>query len=133
MNYKLIYINKVGYDYKGMGTYEFIFCDDTIDLADVFGNGWESFPAEGSAQPPWEDCISKVGTIKCKDNNLEVVQDSQFFAVADAKDNIICLGYELIDETFSLGTRLVFHFGEDASSVENKLGLRKLKLKYEDE
>ena len=133
MNYKLIYINRMGFNHRGLATYEFIFCDDTIvELIDVWGEGWEIEPADGNAQPPEIECIAKVGTILCKDYELEVAHDSQFYSLADAKDGIICLGYELIDDTFQFSKRLVFHFGEELTSIEEKLKQRKLKLTYED-
>mgnify|MGYP001612484586 CR=1 FL=1 len=132
MDYKLIYINKMGFNHKGMATYEFIFCDDSTDLADVWGEGWENEPADGVAQPPDQHCIAKVGLIQCKDYELEVAHDSYYYSLSDAKDGIICLGYELIDETFQFAKRLVFHFGEDIKNIEAKLKERKLKLTYED-
>lgn len=131
MDYKLIYINKVGWNHRGMAEYEFIFSDDSINLDDVWGESWETTPAQGSAQPPDIECISKVGVIKCKDYELEVVHDSQYYSLSDAKDGIICLGYELIDETFTSWPRLVFHFGDTLKDVETKLGLRKLTLIYD--
>lgn len=131
MKYNLIYINKIGFNFKGEATYEFIFSDSSIALDDVWGDDWETTPAAGSAQPPDIECISKVGIIKCKEYELEVIHDSQYYSLSDAKDNIVCLGYELIDDTFVSYPRLVFQFGEDLDSVEQKLSLRKLKLSYE--
>lgn len=132
MEYKLIYINKLGFNYKGHGTYEFIFSDDTIDLDDVWGQDWEAIPAESSAQPPDIECISKVGVLNCKDYELDVAHSSMFFGICDAKDDVIALAWEIIDEGFdSTLTRLVFRFGEDLKSVEAKLKKRKLSLVYE--
>ena len=133
MEYKLIYVNKLGFNYKGNSTYEFIFADDTIDLQeDVWGEGWIDIPAESSAQPPDIDCISKVGVLECKDYELDVAHDSLFFGLCDAKDDVIALAWEMIDEDFDRNTnRLVFRFGEDLKSVETKLKKRKLSLTYE--
>lgn len=133
MDYKLIYVNKLGFNYKGHGTYEFIFADDTIDLNDdVWGEGWEYTPAESSAQPPDEECISKVGVLHCKDYELDVAHNSLFFSMADAKHDVIALAWELIDDEFDSNLiRLVFRFGEDLKSVEAKLKKRKLSLTYE--
>lgn len=132
MDYKLIYINKLGFNYKGHGTYEFIFCDDTIDLDDVWGQDWEAVPAESCAQPPDIECISKVGVLQCKDYELDVAHDSLFFGLCDAKDDVIALAWEVIDEEFDANlTRLVFRFGEDLKTVEAKLKKRKLSLTYE--
>lgn len=133
MDYKLIYINKVGHNYKGMATYEFIFCDDSITLDDVWGDGWEASPAQYECQPPDIECISKVGVIQCKDYNLMVAHESEYFSLSDCKDGIFALGYEIIDEMFTNWPRLVFQFGESLPSVEAKLKKRRLTLKYEAE
>lgn len=130
MIYKLIYVNKLGFNYKGMGTYEFLFCDDTIDLDDVWGEGWEAIPAESMAQPPDIECVIKAGTLQTKDYELEVAHDSMFFGLCDAKDDVIALAWESIDENFDKN-RLVFRFGESLESVETKLGKRKLNITYE--
>jgi len=131
MDFKLIYINRLGTNYKGDTSYEFIFCNDSIDLDDVWGDNWEISPADGYSYPPDEQCIHKVGLIKCRDYNLEVAHESQYFSLADAKDNIIPLGYEIIDEDFNNFPRLVFHFGESIKAIEDKLKLRKIKMEYE--
>lgn len=133
MKYKLIYVNTLGFDYRGNASYEFIFCDDTVDLNDVWGEGWDEIPADGNASPPELDSISKVGILKCKDYTLECVTSSISFGVCDAKDGIIALAWEAIDENFdSSKTRLVFKYGDDLDHIEHLLKLRKLKLIYED-
>lgn len=134
MEYSLIYINKVGYDYKGSATYEFIFADETVDLEDdVWGEGWEVTPAVYECQPPWEECVSKVGVIKCKDYNLMVAHESEYYSLSDCKDGIIALGYELIDDMFVSYPRLVFHFGESIGSIEDKLKKRNLTLIFDED
>ena len=55
----LIYINGMGPNYKGDNIYEFIFSDTTED---VWGENWESKPANGYPLPPDAEYIKKVGT-----------------------------------------------------------------------
>jgi len=132
MKYKLIYINKQGYNWEGYGTYEFIFCDDTTELEDVWGDGWESTPADGMAYPPDVDCVAKVGVLLAKDYELGVAHQSQTFGLCDVKDGVLALGWEEIDENFSLSNqRLVFKFGDSLTDIEAQLSKRKLQLKYE--
>lgn len=132
MNYRLIYVNKQSYNWQGYATYEFIFCDDSCDINDVYGDGWEAPQAEGVAQPPDEDYVSKVGIVKLRDYEMEVVQDSIYFGVCDAKDGVIALAWEKIDDNFIQGEkRLVFNYGQSLNDVEELLDCRNLELKYE--
>ena len=59
MNY-LIYVNGLGPNYKGDNIYEFIF-GDTLE---VFGENWESKPANGYPSPPDLEYISKNPRVK---------------------------------------------------------------------
>ena len=52
----LIYINGMGPNYKGDNIYEFIFSDTTED---VWGENWESKPANGYPLPPDAEYIKK--------------------------------------------------------------------------
>lgn len=133
MEYKLIYVNKVGFSVGGSATYEFVFCDDSVDLEDVWGDGWEAVPAEGQAQPPDEESIAKIGVLKLKEYELEVAHESMTFGLCDVKDDVVALAWEAIDENFSAkNVRLVFKFGDLLTDIEAKLKKRNLELKYED-
>lgn len=132
MGYELIYVNRLGYNYRGDATYEFIFADDTVHLEDVWGEGWIERPADGRAQPPEIECISKVGVLKCKDYDLGVTNDSIEFGLCDAKDGIVALAWEAIDEEFDpKKQRLVFKFGDELGAIEKLLKKRKLEMTYE--
>ena len=132
MDYKLIYVNKMGFNHRGYATYEFIFCDENTDLNDIWGDGWESVPAEGVAQPPYLDDVAKAGIVQLKDYELDVAHNSITFGMCDVKDNVTALAWEVIDEDFVAGKqRLVFQFGESIIDVEKKLKSRNLKLIYE--
>ena len=128
MNY-LIYINGLGPNYKGDNIYEFIF-SDTLD---VFGENWDSKPANGYPLPPDIEYIKKVGTLMNEEVVFDLVQDSDVFSIMDSMDNVISLGWEKEneDKDFSSIKRMVFHFGETEESVKNKLYERDIVLQFE--
>jgi len=114
----LIYVNRVGKDYKGKFIYEFIF-NDTIKGVD--GEEWDTYPASGRPHAPHDIHIKKVGRIE-SDLNLNVIQESDTFAVWDAVDGVISLAYENINAYDSYPEhRLNFRYGEEFSEVEAKL------------
>ncbi len=128
---RLIYINGMGPNFRGDNIYEFIF-SDTLE---VFGENWESKPANGYPLPPDIEYIKKVGTLVNEEIVFDLVQDSDVFSVIDSMDNVIALGWE--KETneidFSLTKRLVFHFGDTEEDVKNKLYERDIVLQFEKE
>lgn len=127
---KLIYINGLGPNYKGDNIYEFIF-SDTIE--DVWGENWESKPANGYPLPPDIEYIKKVGVLRNGEITLELVQDSDVFSIIDATDDVIALGWEKeIDGIdFSIIKRLVFKFGQTEEEVKDKLYERDIVLEFE--
>jgi len=123
----LIYINHIGEDYKGNYLYEFIFSNTIVD---VDGEGWDFYPASRRPQPPNESFIKRVGRLET-DLKLDVIQNSDSFAVWDAVDDVIALGWENLDDyDVYPDSRLNFKFGEEMSLVENKLYERDLILNY---
>lgn len=128
---RLIYINGMGPNFRGDNIYEFIF-SDTLE---VFGENWESKPANGYPLPPDMEYIKKVGTLVNENVVLELVQDSDVFSVIDSMDNVIALGWEkeTDDIDFSLIKRLVFQFGDTEEDVKNKLYERDIVLQFEKE
>ena len=129
MNF-LIYVNELGPNYKGDNIYEFIFSDD---LEEVFGENWESSPANGNPLPPDLEHIKKVGVLKNDQITLSVIQNSDYFTMLDSIDGIIALAYEneTNDVDFSRQKRLVFSYGEPEESVKNKLYERDFVLEFE--
>ena len=130
MNY-LIYINGMGPNYKGDNIYEFIF-SDTLE---VFGENWESKPANSYPSPPDMEYIKKVGTLINEEIAFDLVQNSDVFSVIDSMDGVLALGWEKENDEkdFSLIKRLVFQFGETEESVKNKLYERDIVLQFEKE
>jgi hypothetical protein len=87
----LIYINGMGPNYKGENIYEFIF-SDSID--EVWGENWESKPANGYPSPPDVEHVKKVGVLTNGEITLELVQESDVFSIQDAIDGLLALGWE---------------------------------------
>lgn len=123
----LIYINKIGKDYKENYLYEFIF-SNTID--DIDGDDWDTFPASGRPSAPHEHFIKKVGRLE-SEIIFDVIQDSDTFAVWDAIDGVIALAWENINEYDSYpDKRICFRFGETIAEVEEKLYEKDLILQF---
>lgn len=123
----LIYINMVGKDYKGNLLYEFIFSDT---LENVDGEEWDTYPASGRPEPPHDNFIKKVGRLE-SELNLDVIQNSDTFALWDAVDGVIALAWENINAYDSYPEkRLCFKFGEPIQEVESKLYENDLILQY---
>jgi len=123
----LIYINVVGKDYKGNHLYEFIFSDT---LKNIDGEEWDCIPASGRPLPPNEKFIKKVGSL-VSELKLDTVQESDTFAVWDAVDGVIALGWENMNAYESYPeNRISFKFGEEIKIVEEKLYEKDLILNY---
>lgn len=117
----LIYINELGLDYKGQKQYEFIFSKhEEIEVDE-----WFIIPASASSQPKSPDVmyIDLVGLLKDTDLDLELIQNSDYFGVIDAVDNVVSLGWEkyVINQERE---RLTFKFGESIDSVNKKIRSR---------
>lgn len=127
---RLIYVNELGPNYKGDNIYEFIFSD----VEEVWGDEWDAEPASGRPSPPNIEYIKKVGVLRNSDIELHLVQNSDFFSVYDAVEDVIALGWEKSDSEFVVDEnyqRLVFRYGESVKSVEDKLYERDIVLSYE--
>jgi hypothetical protein len=126
----LIYINIIGKDYTGKYIYEFIFSDSKSTLKDIDGEEWDTYPASGRPEPPYEKFISNVGRLEAE-IRFDVIQNSDTFAVWDAVDDVIALGWEYINAYDAYPEkRLNFKFGEPVEEVEAKLYEKDLILNY---
>lgn len=121
----LVFINELGPNFRGDNIYEFIFSD----IDDVYGEDWDSETANGKPTPPHVEFIKRVGVLKNSEIELELIQNSDFFGMYDAVDGVIALGWEK-PENYE-GKRLVFHFGDELETVENKLYEKDIVLKWE--
>ena len=120
----LIYVNGLGPNYKGDNLYEFIFSDKI----DVWGESWDNKPSNGYPQPPELKYIKKVGVLRDTNVKLELIQNSDFFSMIDAIDDIIALAWESDDENQK---RMVFRFGTSEQEIKDKLYERDLILEFE--
>ncbi len=121
----LIYVNGLGPNYKGDNLYEFIFSDSL----DVWGDNWESKPSNGYPSPPELKHIKKVGVLRNTDVKLELIQNSDFFCMIDAMDDVVALAWE--PDEVQGQKRMVFRFGEQEQDIKNKLYERDLILEFE--
>lgn len=121
---QLIFVNGLGPNYKGDNLYEFIF-SDTLD---VWGESWESKPSNGYPTPPELKYIKKVGVLRNTDIKLDLIQNSDFFSMVDAIDDVVALAWESDDENKK---RLVFRFGQTEQEIKDKLYERDLILEFE--
>jgi hypothetical protein len=121
----LIYVNGLGPNYKGDNLYEFIFSDSL----DVWGESWESKPSNGYPTPPELKYIKKVGVLRNTDIKLELIQNSDFFSMIDAIDDVVALAWETDEENGQ--KRLVFRFGMTEQEIKDKLYEKDLILEFE--
>ena len=122
---KLVFINFVGTNFKGINIYEFLF--HYGDVKYVSGEDWDSYPADGNPQPPIEyvNAAYKFET----DINFELIQDHESFDMDDCKDGVISMAWEDVkDLDVEVHKRMFFSYGEDKQSVEIKLYERDLYL-----
>jgi hypothetical protein len=122
---KLIYVNGLGPNYKGDNLYEFIFSDSL----DVWGEFWESKPSNGYPTPPELKYIKKVGVLRNTDIKLELIQNSDFFCMIDAIDDVVALAWETDEENGQ--KRMVFRFGMTEQEIKDKLYEKDLILEFE--
>ena len=127
---KLLFINELGPNYKNENTYEFIFGEN---VEEIWGDEWDARPAHGKPGPPELQYIKTVGVLNNTKVTLDLVQNSDYFSMEHALDNVIALGWETYEEDYENGEeeRLVFHFGEDLKSVNDKLYARDIILKFD--
>jgi hypothetical protein len=132
MDLKLIYINKIGTNFKGEHMFEFLFSDRT-------DHDWDEEWYESSVitdmndlTPP-QSYIKSVGFLQTDELDLELVQESGVFQVYNAVEGIIALGWEKLDDEEEVDEdmpRLVFKFGDHKTEVEAKLLTLDLVLNY---
>ena len=126
----LVFINRIGQNWKGNYVYEFLFSDI---LEDIEGDGWDSYPSSGNPDSPEEKFIKKSGTLTTT-LKLDLVKDSDSFAMWDAVDGIIALAWENMEGYDEYPEkRLFFSIGEPISSVEDKLYEKDMVIKYDKE
>lgn len=128
----LIYINKIGTNFKGEHIFELLFSDKTNYDWD---ESWyeSSVVTDKNDLTPDPSFIKLVGGLKTSELDLELIQNSGVFQIYNAVEGIIALGWEkLQDDQEYPEERLVFRFGETKKSVEEKLYSLDLVLNYDE-
>jgi hypothetical protein len=130
-NSYLIYVNKIGTNFKGEHMFEFLFSDKTDWDWD---ESWyeSSVITDKNDLTPEPNFIKLVGNLRTSELDLELVQNSGVFQIYNAVEGIIALGWEKLedsDEDYP-EERIVFRFGETQASVEDKLYSMDLVLNY---
>jgi hypothetical protein len=129
---KLIYINKIGTNYKGEHMFEFLF-SDRID------HDWDEEWYESSVVTDMSDLtpppsfVKSVGFLQTNELDLELVQESGIFQIYNAVEGIIALGWEKLNDEDEVNDdipRLVFKFGDHKTEVEAKLLTLDMELDY---
>ena len=124
---KLIYINFVGKDFRGMNIYQFLYT--TQDLKKVTGEDWDSYPAAGNPQSP-VDFVDEAYTLETE-MTLELIQNHDSFDMMDCQHGVIALAWEddkeYDDDVYE--KRLFFSYGEEQEDVKLKLYARDIHLK----
>ena len=127
---KLVYINKIGKNWKGNYIYEFLFSDI---VKDIDGEGWDSYPSSGNPEPPEGRFIKETGLLNTT-LKLDLVQESDSFAMWDAVDGVVAMAWENMEGYDEYPEkRLFFSFGEDIESVNDKLYEKDIVLNYNKE
>ena len=119
----LVFVNGLGPNYKGNKIYEFVFSSSL----EIWGDDWDSEPANGNPTPPDTEEIKKVGVLNRDGIDMELIQNSDFFCMKDAIDNVVALAWENDSDK---DERLVFHFGMTEQQVKDKLYEKDIILEF---
>lgn len=137
---KLIYILKVGYNSKNEGIFEFIFSYNETNIDEGMW-GWDLVPACNYAEPPSDDYVDLVVSLKTKDFNLFCLHEAVDREYMHGYHTIHALAYEIdvenpdiedgYDKLFDNDDLplLVFHYGMTLKQIKDLLYVRKLILR----
>lgn len=141
---KLIYVLKIGYNYKREGQYQFIFSTDETNI-DPEGWLWDIEPACDNADAPTEDYVDEVFNLTTKSFDLFCLHEAVDRPYMHGYNLIHCLAYEIEyegeedDNAFNQYEQmfnddddtplLVFHYGMTLKAVTDKLYEKKIILK----
>ena len=119
----LVFVNGLGSNYRGNKIYEFIFSDSK----EVWGDDWDTVPANGNPTSPNINEIKKVGVLNREDIDMELVQNSDSFCMKDAVDKVVALAWESDKD---IDDRTVFHYGMTEQEVKDKLYEKDIILEF---
>ncbi len=93
----------------------------------MWGDDWDTNPANGNPTSPEIEKIRRVGVLNREDIEMELIQNSDFFCMKDAVDNVIALAWE---SDRDIEDRLVFHYGMTEDEVKDKLYEKDIILEF---
>jgi hypothetical protein len=130
---RLIYVLKIGYNSKGEGLYEFIFSKDP-SAVDTKAWGWENMPANSNAQPPADNCIDLILSLKTDKVDLICLHELNDRMYIDGYYTIHALAFQNLDDDstdimYEELPIMVFHYGMKVKEVEDILYTRDLRFK----
>jgi hypothetical protein len=143
---KLIFVLKIGYNFKGEGLYEFIFSKNPENI-DVEGWCWDISPACDNALTPTEKYIDKVYSLKTRTFDLFCLHEATDREYMQGYHTIHALAYEIDKQISDTNNSkysdyekmfenedddlplLVFHYGMSLEKVKEILSTRKFILK----
>ena len=95
----------------------------------MWGDGWDNKPSNSYPTPPELQYIKKVGVLRNTNIKLELIQNSDFFSMVDAIDDVVALAWEEDEQNGQ--KRLVFRYGNTEKEIKDKLYERDLILEFE--
>lgn len=126
----VVYIKFLGSDIDGTNIYHF-YLSDTPD--DVFAEGWGEMPACNVPRNQIDlvDDMYKYILEMKSEIKLDLAQDCCCFTMQDARDHIVALAYENIEDMEEYPEpRIIIHFGDMIDDVEKMFAQRDVVLKY---
>lgn len=129
--YKVAYIVYVGKSIEKQNIYHFLLAED---VEETFSEGWNEKPSGNVPNDILmipDDQYEYVKELKT-DVTLDLAQDNTCFSLQDARDGIIALAYENLDEAeeYPENGRIVIHFGDLIDDVEEMLSRRGMRLRF---
>lgn len=119
----LVYVNPIGKDSSGIYEYEFFFSKTPEK---VWGEDWaEECPSACENLLPDPNTYDTIKRLKTN-IPFTCAQEQSCFSLQDCIDGCVSISYENISEysEYPSPYRIVFAFGEDYKSVEEKLASR---------
>lgn len=128
----VVFVKEIGQEINGNRVYHF-YVSDTPET--VFAEGWGEIPACNVPRDqiyPDKEMYQNILEVKT-DIKLDLAQDCCCFSMQDARDHIVALAYENIDQAEVYPEpRIIIHYGEPIENVEAMFGKRDIPMLYID-